>query len=94
MFPRVIFWNAGGLGWSIGKTAYLSSGSYWHRSGLESDEPWQGEWDKSVSTQHTDTVSVECIEEANFNSASFTQRMNHILYVIVLCYMVLKDTKE
>ena len=34
------------------------------------------------------------IEKANFNSASFTQRMNHILYVIVLCYMVLKDTKE
>ena len=29
---RYIFWNAGGLGWSIGKRAYLSSGSHWHRS--------------------------------------------------------------
>ena len=29
---RFIFWNAGGLGWSIGKRDYLSSGSHWHRS--------------------------------------------------------------
>ena len=29
---RYIFWNAGGLGWSIGKKAYLTSGSHWHRS--------------------------------------------------------------
>ena len=47
-----------------------------------------------VHNTHTDTVSVECIEEANVDSASFKQRMNHMLYVIVLCYIVLKDTKE
>ena len=29
---RVIFWNAHGLGWSIGKAEYLISGSHWHRS--------------------------------------------------------------
>ena len=29
---RFIFWNAGGLGWSIGKRGYLTSGSHWHRS--------------------------------------------------------------
>ena len=29
---RYIFWNAGGLGWSIGKKAYLKTGSHWHRS--------------------------------------------------------------
>ena len=29
---RVIFWNAHGLGWSIGKEEYLISGSHWHRS--------------------------------------------------------------
>ena len=29
---RVIFWNAGGLGWSIGKHEYLDSGSHWQRS--------------------------------------------------------------
>ena len=29
---RYIFWNAGGLGWSIGKRAYLATGSHWHRS--------------------------------------------------------------
>ena len=51
----MIFWNTGGLGWSIGKTAYLVSGSYWHSSGLDSEEPWQGEWEKNVI--------VECVEE-------------------------------
>jgi hypothetical protein len=50
-----MFWNAGGVGWSIGKTAYLETGSHWHRSGLDSEEPWQGEWEKNVR--------VECIEE-------------------------------
>jgi hypothetical protein len=50
-----MFWNAGGVGWSIGKTAYLETGSHWHRSGLDSEEPWQGEWEKNVS--------VECIKE-------------------------------
>ena len=29
---RYIFWNAHGLGWSIGKAEYLNSGSHWHRS--------------------------------------------------------------
>ena len=29
---RYIFWNKGGFGWSIGKKAYLMSGSHWHRS--------------------------------------------------------------
>ena len=41
---RVIFWNSGGLGWSIGKTDYLESGNHWHRSGLDTSEPWQGTW--------------------------------------------------
>ncbi len=31
---RYIFWNAGGLGWSIGKEEYLQTGSHWHRSEL------------------------------------------------------------
>ena len=43
------------MGWSIGKTAYLETGSHWHRSGLDSEEPWQGDWEKDVR--------VECIEE-------------------------------
>ena len=51
----MIFWNTGGLGWSIGKTAYLVSGSYWHSSGLDSEEPWQGEWKNNVI--------VECVED-------------------------------
>lgn len=29
---RYIFWNAGGLGWSIGKREYLKSGTHWHKS--------------------------------------------------------------
>lgn len=38
---RVLFWNAGGLGWSIGKTEYLQDGTHWHTSGSDSAEPWQ-----------------------------------------------------
>ena len=53
---RFIFWNKGGLGWSIGKKAYLTSGSHWHRSGLDSAEPWQGAWRGGVA--------VECAAEA------------------------------
>ena len=52
---RFIFWNKGGLGWSIGKKAYLTSGSHWHRSGLDSAEPWQGAWRGGVA--------VECAAE-------------------------------
>ena len=55
---RFVFWNSGGLGWSIGKKAYLQSGSYWHKSGADSDEPWQVEWEKDVT--------VKCYEEGNF----------------------------
>ena len=29
---RYIFWNAGGLGWSIGKLEYLEDGRHWHKS--------------------------------------------------------------
>ena len=54
---RFIFWNKGGLGWSIGKKAYLSSGSHWHWSGLDSPEPWQGEWEAGVVVE---CVSPHC----------------------------------
>ena len=29
---RFIFWNTGGLGWSIGKEEYLVDGRHWHKS--------------------------------------------------------------
>ena len=35
----MIFWNAKGYGWSIGKTAWLETGRHFHKSGLDSDEP-------------------------------------------------------
>lgn len=39
---RYIFWNAHGLGWSIGKEEYLKSGSHWHRSKLNTmDDLWR-----------------------------------------------------
>ena len=38
---RYVFWNAGGLGWSIGKRAYLSSGSHWHRSKIHSNNMFE-----------------------------------------------------
>ena len=50
----MIFWNAKGYGWSIGKTAWLVTGRHLHKSGLNSDEPWQGEWGKYVT--------VDCIK--------------------------------
>ena len=53
---RVIFWNAMPYGWSIGHTAWLVSGRHWHKSGLDSDEPWQGKWGKNVT--------VDCIKGA------------------------------
>ena len=54
---RFIFWNKGGLGWSIGKKAYLTSGSHWHRSGLDSPEPWQGTWEEGVVVDCQSSVS-------------------------------------
>ena len=56
---RFIFWNKGGLGWSIGKKAYLTSGSHWHRSGLDSPEPWQGDWENGVLVDCVDTSSSQ-----------------------------------
>ena len=52
----MIFWNAKSYGWSIGKTAWLVSGRYLHKSGLDSDEPWQGKWGTNVT--------VDCIRGA------------------------------
>ena len=61
-----MFWNKGGLGWSIGKKAYLMSGSYWHKSeftlffsgpiilfvgGLNTGEPWEGPWSEGVKVE-------------------------------------------
>ena len=51
----MIFWNAKSYGWSIGKTAWLVSGRYLHKSGLDSKEPWQGKWETNVT--------VDCIKE-------------------------------
>ena len=53
---RVIFWNAKGYGWSIGSTAFLVSGTHWHKSGLDSDEPWNGKWEKNVTVDCKDGV--------------------------------------
>ena len=42
----MIFWNANGVGWSIGKAEFLKTGAYWHNSGTNSsawpslDSPW------------------------------------------------------
>ena len=51
----MIFWNAKGYGWSIGNTAYFVIGRYVHKSGLDSEEPWQGKWESNVT--------VDCIKE-------------------------------
>ena len=57
----MIFWNAGGLGWSIGKTQFLSSGSFWHRSGLDTAEPWQGDWDSDVEVKCATLQPIDCL---------------------------------
>ena len=60
----MLFWNSGGLGWSIGKSDYLTSGSHWHRSGLDTPEPWQGRWQGGVEvTCVTDQEEEEEVEE-------------------------------
>ena len=76
---RYIFWNKGGFGWSIGKKAYLMSGSHWHRSknvdkvasvylqlvvlsgGLDTAEPWQGDWENGVQVECKGSTGVDCI---------------------------------
>ena len=50
---RVVFWNSAGIGWSIGKSEYLKSGSYWHKSGSDAPEPWMEDW--------AGDVTVECV---------------------------------
>ena len=46
VIARLIFWNANGVGWSIGKAEFLKTGAYWHNSGTNSsawpslDSPW------------------------------------------------------
>ena len=46
IIARLIFWNANGVGWSIGKAEFLKTGAYWHNSGTNSsawpslDSPW------------------------------------------------------
>ena len=60
---RVLFWNSGGLGWSIGKANYLESGNHWHRSSLDTDEPWQGEWEGGVE--------VTCIDVKTSDSCQY-----------------------
>ncbi|XP_023348017.1 uncharacterized protein LOC111716763 isoform X2 [Eurytemora carolleeae] len=59
---RYIFWNAGGLGWSIGKKDYLKSGSHWHRSGLDTKEPWEGRWEGGVTVECSESgPPVDCL---------------------------------
>ena len=59
---RLVFWNAGGLGWSIGKNEYLKTGSYWHKSGTDSAEPWQTDWEKEVQVECLNQTPKEDIE--------------------------------
>ena len=61
----MLFWNTGGLGWSIGKAEYLESGNHWHRSGLDTEEPWQGAWQEGAVVECAgagagDTQQQEC----------------------------------
>jgi len=46
---RFIFWNDHGYGWSIGSSNGLKTGSHWHKSKLETSEPWQGNWNAGVT---------------------------------------------
>jgi len=48
---RYIFWNAAGLGWSIGKKEYLEDGRHWHKSGSDASEPWQEKWRNNVGVR-------------------------------------------
>ena len=67
---RVLFWNTGGLGWSIGKADYLKSGNHWHRSALDTEEPWQGKWVEGAvvecDTPQRETKSQESCEYGSY----------------------------
>ena len=48
----MIFWNANGVGWSIGKAEFLKTGAYWHNSGPVSTQgPWASPWTRGVTVE-------------------------------------------
>ena len=97
---RVIFWNAKGYGWSIGSTAFLVSGTHWHKSGLDSDEPWNGKWEKNVTVDCKEgvikdleipTMADAFFQKADEDDASGTGAINSkqswLLWYVSLLYL-------
>ena len=93
---RVIYWNARGYGWSIGATAFLASGTYWYKSGLDSDEPWQGEWENNVTVncikgivqERETTIKVNDLDDDNFfGSGAINFKQSLIVGYFPLLYL-------
>ena len=65
-------------GWSIGHPAWLVSGKHWHKSGLDSDEPWQGKWERNVTVDWIEEVieELEITTMADEDNVSGTRVIN------------------
>ena len=85
-----MFWNSGGLGWSIGKSDYLTSGSHWHRSGLDTPEPWQGRWQGGVEVtcvtdqEDKEVDQLDSVVQGNLGTTVY-------LYIVRHCPPVLSN---
>ena len=90
---RYIFWNAGGLGWSIGKREYLKSGTHWHKSnynavyiyvsvwyaGYSDDvEPWTSKWEGGVVVQCAERAGKLIKVFIKINHCNFQPRVVQI----------------
>ena len=61
IIARLIFWNANGVGWSIGKAEFLKTGAYWHNSGTNSSD-WP-----TLASPWTKGVTVTCLQSESIS---------------------------
>ena len=57
-------------GWAIGKTVNLKIGGFFYKSVLDSEKPWESEWEKNVIVDciATDKDSISCVIDSNSSS--------------------------
>ena len=100
----MIFWNAKGYGWCIGKTTWLLTGRHLHKSGLDSDEPWQVDWGKNstvncikgVVKELEITTMVDDLDDDNVSGngvINFKQsfKVGHIPLIYMIQFVITFD---
>ena len=65
---RIIFYN-GGLGWCIGKGAYLSTGHHWYKSNVKGDQPIKNDstWETALGASN---ISVNCMPDTEVHQTT------------------------